>query len=55
MEEKNYLLSKQIQEYEKIADDSFKIVQEKQKLVSTSFYKYYVLLPNIIFFTTLGT
>ncbi|XP_033184616.2 cytoplasmic linker protein 190 isoform X1 [Bombus vancouverensis nearcticus] len=32
MEEKNYSLSKQIQEYEKIADDSFKIVQEKQKL-----------------------
>ncbi|XP_060812931.1 restin homolog isoform X3 [Bombus pascuorum] len=32
MEEKNCLLSKQIQEYEKIADDSFKIVQEKQKL-----------------------
>ncbi|XP_017893436.1 restin homolog isoform X3 [Ceratina calcarata] len=32
MEEKNILLSKQIQEYESKAEDSFKIVQEKQKL-----------------------
>ncbi|KOC70907.1 CAP-Gly domain-containing linker protein 1 [Habropoda laboriosa] len=32
MEEKNTLLSNQIQEYQSKADDSFKIVQEKQKL-----------------------
>ncbi|XP_078045829.1 cytoplasmic linker protein 190 isoform X2 [Augochlora pura] len=32
MEEKNVLLSKQIQEYQLQAEDSFKIVQEKQKL-----------------------
>lgn len=34
MEEKNDMLSKQIQEYQSKAEDSFKIVQEKQKLVS---------------------
>nr|XP_033323321.1 CAP-Gly domain-containing linker protein 1 isoform X7 [Megalopta genalis] len=32
MEEKNVLLSEQIQEYQSQAEDSFKIVQEKQKL-----------------------
>nr|XP_034182737.1 restin homolog isoform X2 [Osmia lignaria] len=32
MEEKNDMLSKQIQEYQSKAEDSFKIVQEKQKL-----------------------
>ena len=35
MEERNSLLSKQIQEYQTVAEDNFKVVQEKQKLVST--------------------
>lgn len=37
MEEKNSLLSKQIQEYQSKTEDNFKIVQEKQKLVSIFF------------------
>lgn len=50
MEEKNALLSEQIQNYQTKAKETFKIVQEKEKLVS-SFFILYIL--NVLIFNFL--
>lgn len=46
-EESNNVLTKQIQDYRVKNDDNVKIIQEKQQLVSISFY--FIFYTNVTF------